>query len=103
MPISSAAAPIAPVPTAPGGKSLFSRHYLETHLPRYPERAEDLRPVFESVRELWLRGRMLGATWHENQTETEFLRPALEMCGDYLLALEKADAGDLADFGELMG
>ncbi len=69
------------MPIVPAGKSLFSRYYLETHLPRYPEWAEDLRPAFARLAELWERGRRLGATWNENQTETEFLRPALDALG----------------------
>ncbi|MBM4458868.1 MAG: restriction endonuclease, partial [Chloroflexi bacterium] len=66
---------------SPAGKSLFSRHYLETHLPRYPEWAEDPHPVFVRLRELWEHGKRLGETWNENQTETEFLRPTLDVLG----------------------
>ena len=68
-------------PTTPTGKSLFSRHYLETHLPRYAEWAEDAGPALTRLAELWACGQRLGASWNENQTETEFLRPALEALG----------------------
>ena len=68
-------------PPIPPGKSLFSRHYLETHLPRYGEWVEDAQPAYARLAELWERGRRLGPTWNENQTETEFLRPALDALG----------------------
>ncbi len=69
------------LPPITSGKSLFSRHYLETHLPRHPEWAEDPGPAFARLAALWARGQRLGATWNENQTETEFLRPALAALG----------------------
>ncbi|MCX6031108.1 MAG: N-6 DNA methylase [Chloroflexi bacterium] len=81
MTTSLAGAPIPRLPATPAGKSLFSRYYLETHLPQHPEWAEDPRPTFARLRELWERGRRLGATWNENQTETEFLRPVLDALG----------------------
>ena len=77
----SSGVPISPLSASPAGKSLFSRHYLETHLPRRPEWAEDPRPVFVRLRELWERGKRLGETWNENQTELEFLRPTLDVLG----------------------
>jgi hypothetical protein len=66
------------LPRLPGGKSLFSQHYLQTRLPDHPEWAEDPAPVFETVRALWERACALGASWNEAQTEEEFVRPVLD-------------------------
>jgi hypothetical protein len=97
---------VLPSLAAPAGKSLFSRHYLATHLPRYAEWAEEPRPAFDRLAGLWARGQRLGATWNENQTETEFLRPALEVLGWTFIPQAAATRGgrlrrpDYALFGD---
>ena len=65
----------------PGGKSLFSQHYLQTRLPQHPAWAADPLPTFETLRRLWQRARALGDSWNEAQTEQEFVKPALEALG----------------------
>jgi len=75
-------------------KTLFSRHYLETRLPDHPEWAEDPRPAFEAVRDLWRKAHRYGDLWNEAQTEEEFVKPLLKALGwDYTVQPKAGSRG----------
>jgi len=78
------------LPRLPAAKSLFSLHYLQTRLPEHAEWAADPQPVFEAVRRLWERARVLGGNWNEAQTEQEFVKPVLDALGWSYLVQVKA-------------
>jgi hypothetical protein len=89
--------PLSPdLPAVTPGKSLFSRHFLENHLPALPEWAEDAQPVYERLSALWERAQRFGPNWNESQTEQEFLRPALELLGWSFIPQTTSRRGNLA-------
>ena len=74
-------------------KTLFSHHYLETRLPEHPEWADDPRPLLAQIRRLWQEAVAYGARWNEAQTETEFIRPVLDLLGWSYIPQTKAGHG----------
>lgn len=82
-----------PPPGQVSGKSLFSRHYLESRLAGQPEWSEDPWTTFAAVRTLWLNARTHGGNWNEAQTEDEFIKPVLEALGWSFIVQAKATRG----------
>jgi hypothetical protein len=52
-------------------KTLFSAHYLQNRLTSLPEWAEEIRPAFDEMRQLYQKAQQFGNTWNEAQTEEE--------------------------------
>ncbi len=62
-------------------KSLFSQHYLEHRIQEHPEWAEDVVEPFEHLRALYEAKRDILPSLNEAQTESEFIRPVLDILG----------------------
>ncbi|MFM8293832.1 MAG: restriction endonuclease, partial [Microcystaceae cyanobacterium] len=62
-------------------KPLFSGHYLEFHLPEFPEWQLDPSPVFAQLKSLYLAKKALLLSLNEAQTEEEFIKPVLDILG----------------------
>jgi type I restriction-modification system DNA methylase subunit len=62
-------------------KPLFSRHYLQYHLPDSPEWQEDLTTGFTSLKHLYLSQKAILPTLNEAQTEDIFIKPVLDILG----------------------
>ncbi|MDJ0554608.1 MAG: TaqI-like C-terminal specificity domain-containing protein [Microcoleaceae cyanobacterium MO_207.B10] len=62
-------------------KPLFSQHYLDRRLQECPEWHENVGPMFEALKNLYLSKRDLLPTLNEAQTEDIFIKPALQILG----------------------
>jgi hypothetical protein len=62
-------------------KPLFSKHYLQYHLPDSPEWQEDITAGFTSLKNLYLSEKAILPTLNEAQTEDIFIKPALDILG----------------------
>ncbi|MBC7249930.1 MAG: Eco57I restriction-modification methylase domain-containing protein [Anaerolineae bacterium] len=73
--------PPRPERPRPASKSLFSTHYLEHRIREHPEWGEEVAQPFARLRALYEAKRDILPGLNEAQTETEFIRPALEILG----------------------
>ena len=74
-------APLRPERPRPASKSLFSTHYLEHRIQEHPEWGAEVAQPFARLRALYEARRDILPGLNEAQTETEFIRPVLEILG----------------------
>lgn len=86
--------PTISLPDSISNHGLFSTHYLTERLPSLPEWNADLAKVFANLRTLYTQSRSVAGSWNEAQTESEFIRPALDVLGwQYIPQVSSARGG----------
>jgi hypothetical protein len=83
-----------PLPVLVKNHGLFSSHYLTKRLPTLPEWREDISGAVDQLKSLYAARHVTANTWNEAQTESEFIRPALDALGwEYIVQVTYTKRG----------
>ena len=75
-------------------QNLFATHYLAERLPLLPEWQADLTATIAKIKKLYSKSKAVADKWNEAQTESDFIRPALNALGwDYIAQASYAKSG----------